>query len=199
MTHSVIIPAFNEGPRVADVIKVARQARGTGEVLVIDDGSTDDTASRGRAAGARVISLPKNSGKGAAMAEGIKSSSGANVLFLDADLTGLRPDHIWHMVHPVAAGWSKMTVGRIMWPSEFAVHVSGQRATTRAVAMDAVSHGLSGSGYGADTMLWQAAHAKGPVHTVPLDGVFHVQKPLKWGASGMAQTLTMPFEILRRM
>ena len=82
---SVVVPAFNEeaaiGPLIAELLTVARWR----EVLVIDDGSTDDTGQRARTAGARVISHPYNKGNGAAVKTGIREASGACILIIDAD------------------------------------------------------------------------------------------------------------------
>jgi glycosyltransferase involved in cell wall biosynthesis len=82
---SVVVPAFNEegaiGPLIAELLTVARWR----EVLVVDDGSADDTAQQARAAGARVISHPYNKGNGAAVKTGIREASGACILIIDAD------------------------------------------------------------------------------------------------------------------
>jgi glycosyltransferase involved in cell wall biosynthesis len=68
----VVIPAYNEGERVAKVIgDVARELPGV-EVLVVDDGSRDDTALHARRAGASVLQLPLNLGYGAALQAGYK-------------------------------------------------------------------------------------------------------------------------------
>jgi glycosyltransferase involved in cell wall biosynthesis len=80
-----LIPGYNEGPRIADVVRgaVARLP-----VVVVDDGSSDDTATQARAAGAAVIEQRPNQGKGAALRAGFRRAlaDGADaVLTLDAD------------------------------------------------------------------------------------------------------------------
>lgn len=72
MRTLVIIPAFNEAPRVGAVVRSVRSELPDADVLVVDDGSADDTAAVSRAAGAHVLSLPVNSGYGAALQTGYK-------------------------------------------------------------------------------------------------------------------------------
>jgi glycosyltransferase involved in cell wall biosynthesis len=80
-----LIPAYDEGPRIGAVVEAARR---TVPVVVIDDGSHDDTADRARAAGAVVLAQVPNAGKGAALRAGFRHAleSGAPaVVTLDAD------------------------------------------------------------------------------------------------------------------
>ena len=70
MRTLVFIPAWNEEASVADVIAGLRESLPEADVLVVDDGSTDETVSRAQAAGARVASLPFNQGLGAALQTG---------------------------------------------------------------------------------------------------------------------------------
>jgi glycosyltransferase involved in cell wall biosynthesis len=82
---TVIIPAFNEEQSIGEVVTRVR-ARGVwGEVLVVDDGSTDQTAARAAEAGARVVRHPYNKGNGAAVKTGIREARGEVVLLMDAD------------------------------------------------------------------------------------------------------------------
>ena len=68
---AIIIPAYNEAGRIATTIAGIRKF-GNADIVVVDDGSNDDTASEARAAGARVIELPFNLGYGAALQTGFK-------------------------------------------------------------------------------------------------------------------------------
>lgn len=82
---SVVIPAFDEAASIADVVTQLRAGSAWCEVLVIDDGSRDDTAARAAAAGARVIRHPYNKGNGAAVKTGIREARGDYVLVMDGD------------------------------------------------------------------------------------------------------------------
>ncbi len=82
---SVVIPAFNEEGGIGAVVERLRALQPFGELLVIDDGSTDATAARAEAAGARVLRHPYNKGNGAAVKTGIRAARGSFVLLMDAD------------------------------------------------------------------------------------------------------------------
>lgn len=82
---TVIIPAYNEGDAIGKVIGKVRELRPQAEVLVVDDGSQDDTSESARRAGARVIRHPYNKGNGAAVKTGLRNATGEVVLLLDAD------------------------------------------------------------------------------------------------------------------
>jgi glycosyltransferase involved in cell wall biosynthesis len=82
---SIVIPAFNEADTVAAVVSGLRAAAPWHEIIVVDDGSTDDTGARAAQAGARVARHPYNKGNGAAVKTGIRQASGAFVLIADAD------------------------------------------------------------------------------------------------------------------
>ena len=82
---SIVIPAVNEASAIGALVTELRAAASWHEILVIDDGSSDETGSRASAAGARVIRHPYNKGNGAAVKTGIRQASGAFVLIMDAD------------------------------------------------------------------------------------------------------------------
>ncbi len=96
MDLSLVIPCFNEASRIDACLEAVvawrdRQPGLAAEVVVVDDGSRDGTGDRvrafaGRRAEVRLVSLPENSGKGAAVRAGVLASRGEVVVFLDADL-----------------------------------------------------------------------------------------------------------------
>lgn len=108
---SVIIPCLNEEEPIADVV---RECLATGlpkEVLVVDNGSTDATAERARAAGARVVSQPIR-GYGRACAAGVAAADPACdvLLFLDGDGSDV-PALMDQLVAPVANGQQDFVIG----------------------------------------------------------------------------------------
>jgi glycosyltransferase involved in cell wall biosynthesis len=108
---SAIIPARDEGLTIRGVIEPLLGHPLIDEVIVVDDGSTDDTAALARAAGATVISLPENGGKASAMARGVHAARGDIVFFSDADIVGLTPEIITGIVSRVTSGEYGMYVG----------------------------------------------------------------------------------------
>ena len=82
---SIVIPAFNEAASIAAVVRDLASAARWLEILVIDDGSTDDTGAQAAAGGARVIRHPYNKGNGAAVKSGIRNATGTFILIADAD------------------------------------------------------------------------------------------------------------------
>ncbi len=113
---TVVIPAFNEGERVARTVETLRQEFGPGpveseqvEILVVDDGSADDTAEHAEAAGARVLRLDRNRGKGAAVRAGFIEANGRVIVFTDADLA-YPPEAVADVIAELEDGWD-MVVG----------------------------------------------------------------------------------------
>lgn len=108
---AAIIPAWNEATTIGAVVFAALDAGSVDVVVVVDNASTDATAAVAAAHGARVVREP-TPGKGQAMRAGVAAVPDADVIvFLDADLVGLRPDHIDGLVAAVRSGSADMACG----------------------------------------------------------------------------------------
>jgi glycosyltransferase involved in cell wall biosynthesis len=183
---AVLIPAHDEARRVGAVV-VAAAAAGCGPVLVVDDGSSDGTADAATAAGADVLTLPRNVGKGGALAAGAARLDSEVVVLLDADLTGLTPAHVRALAEPVLRGEAAMTRGVFRgarWATttaqRLAPQLGGQRALRRADLL--ALPGLAESRFGVEVLLSDAAHRQGWAwRDVPLHGVGQRMKEEKRG------------------
>ena len=80
-----LIPAFDEAGVIGDVVRRALAVGCAGEVVVVDDGSRDGTGEAAREAGARVVRLSENRGKGVALRAGAAATHAPVLVFLDGD------------------------------------------------------------------------------------------------------------------
>lgn len=112
MPFDVVIPARDEGPTVAAVVRAARASRGAQRVLVVDDHSTDDTAAVARNAGAEVILSRGNGSKALALTTGVEATSGDALVFFDADILGAEPAHFDQLASPLDDGYA-MSLGLV--------------------------------------------------------------------------------------
>ena len=111
MFVSIVIPALNEEEPIADVVSECLATGASKEIIVADNGSTDQTAHRAREAGAHVVSEPTR-GYGRACAAGVRaiSSQSEIVLFLDGDGSDC-PEFIPQLIEPIARGTHDFVIG----------------------------------------------------------------------------------------
>jgi len=108
---SVVIPALNEEEPIGAVVRELLATGVPRDVVVVDNGSTDETAARAKAAGARIVNEP-NRGYGRACAAGVRavSSDSDIVVFLDGDGSDC-PEFIQQMIAPIVAGTHDFVIG----------------------------------------------------------------------------------------
>ena len=82
---SIILPAKNEAEGLRRTLPALRQSFADAEIIVVNDGSTDDTATVADQAGVRVLTSPYSMGNGAAIKRGARAASGEVLVFMDAD------------------------------------------------------------------------------------------------------------------
>ena len=143
MTLTCLIPAYNEAARIAAVLTAVLDHPLIDEVIVIDDGSTDGTAQvaaqvAARYPKARLIALPHNIGKTAALAQGLRQASGDLILLLDADLSGLSPHHLTALITPVRDGHADLSISLranapALWRWIGLDYISGERVLHKSL------------------------------------------------------------------
>ena len=146
---SCVIPAYNEGSRIADVLSAVVGHPLLDEIIVVDDGSTDETqAVAKRFSNARVLVQATNAGKSAAICAGILASTKPLLLFLDADLVGLTRSDVSQLIFPVLQGEADATISLrsdalLPWRAIGMDYLSGERVLRRdflAEHLDVIGH-----------------------------------------------------------
>ena len=106
---SVIIPAYNEEDTVAKVVGVVKKVSFVDEIIVVNDGSTDNTEAEAVNAGARVITHEVNKGKGEALNTGYREAECDIIAFIDADIYNLTSAKVEAMIKPILEGKTDIT------------------------------------------------------------------------------------------
>lgn len=194
MTVSAIVPAYNEETRIVGVLRVLVECPSLNEIIVVNDGSSDRTAAVAQNFAQshphkciRVIHLPTNRGKGGAMFAGATATEAEIVAFFDADLIGLKPEHVEAIVAPVLDGSVAMAIGvfrggRISTDlAQFLVpYISGQRALLRTLFVEVP--GIESTRSGVEIVLTlHFQRNRYPVAMVPIEGITHTMKEEKLG------------------
>lgn len=112
---SIVIPAYNEAERIVPTLRAIRASVPCDELIVVDDGSRDHTASLAERLADQVLRHGANRGKGAALQTGWNASAGEIVVFLDADLAESAAE-AHRLIAPVLAGECDMAIGQLPVP-----------------------------------------------------------------------------------
>ena len=199
----IIIPARDEAPTVADNVAAARACQFVREVIVVDDGSSDATAERARAAGAKVILRDGSEGsKAHAMDDGIRASDADAFLFVDADCTGLTGAHLDAICEPFLGGRGAMSLGLFDYGRFWNALVprfpplTGERIIPRWVWDAIPPHKLDG--YTIEVRINEVI-AERRLKTIArtMRGVYHRTKRVKHGRwDGVLRTIDMYRELI---
>jgi glycosyltransferase involved in cell wall biosynthesis len=204
MSVIAIIPALNEAATIKSIIKVVKKNKLIDRILVVSDGSTDDTATIARKCGVDVIELKENVGKGGAMSIGVKQSHEDIILFLDADLIGLTSKHITDLLKPVLNNEASMSVGifsngRVATDlaQKMTPFLSGQRAIKR-ILFEQIDD-IEASKYGVEVTLTKYVKKhKISYVKVKLVNLTHITKEEKLGLTkGFLSRLKMYKDIIK--
>ncbi len=106
---SVIIPAYNEEETVAKVVEVVKKVSVVDEIIVVNDGSRDNTEAEALKAGAIVINHETNKGKGQALYTGYQNAECDIIAFIDADIYNLTSAKVEAMIRPILEGKTDIT------------------------------------------------------------------------------------------
>lgn len=200
-----VVPAYNEEATVATVVEALMRSQMLDEVVVVDDGSSDRTSELAAAAGATVVKTPHNLGKGGAMLYAIEKACPTDdyVAFFDADLLGLRPDHVRRLVEGAELGYDMICGLRDKGPVQNVLQltcspvITGERVLARWV-IDALPLSCW-SGYSIETAMNDTVVRNGGrTALVFLDGVTMRTKSQKTGlARGLRDHFRMAKQIVR--
>lgn len=174
-------------------------------MLVVSDGSKDKTATIAREEGVDVLELFPNRGKGQAMKEALSQTSEPIVAFFDADLLGLRADHVRSLLAPLRNREASMVVGLRDYGEKknriqsYFPPITGERAAFREVFEQVPD--TFWKGFRIEAGINQAAsRASLPVKSVIFDGVQIVLKWQKVGAAkGIKDMTTMARDVIVAM
>lgn len=203
---SVIIAAYNEEPRIAEVLKVVEKHPLLDEVIVVNDGSSDKTSSVVKGFKVRLIENKKNMGKTLSVKKGVEAAKNNLIMMLDADLKGLTAGAIEKLARPVLKGEVEWTLsvrknsGNIMkllhmdW-------ISGERVIPKKLLMEPSIWSRPDVGYGLETLMNKSLLSSGKTfRSVYLPSLLITKKSEKTGKlQGWKDEIKMLKQIARVM
>lgn len=201
---SAIVPVYDEEKTVGKVIRILVSHPKISEVICINDGSEDKSFSILKRFGKEIIfvSLKKNHGKGFALTKGIEKARGNLVIFIDADLIGLKKIHIDTLLYPVLNGRNRAVLGYLV-PSKYDLlsrfppftYFTGQRVYYRKDLLKHIEE-MKKSRFGVEILLNNKIKAR----RIPLAGLKHLWKHQKYSKKrALKSYLKMGQEIAKEL
>jgi len=181
---TAIICAYNEEKTISDVVSIVCDYF-FDEVIIVNDGSTDKTDDilnkLQESYVFEYIKFDKNKGKGFAMATGVENASSEIIVFVDADLSNLKEDHLFELVMPLVQNESYMILGQATETLiDYSINpfksFTGERAVFKKDILPIVDK-MKSSMFGVETLinLYYKSNGK-KVKYVMLDGLKHPTK-----------------------
>lgn len=201
---AVIIPAYNEEKTIGDVLRVVKNVKLIDQIIVVSDGSIDNTVNIAKEYQVEILELANNIGKGGALSKGVGATRSDIILFLDADLIGLNEQHIIDLLDPVIDNEVDMTIGVFNngrfttdLAQKIAPYLSGQRAMKRYI-FESIPN-IAFTKYGVEVAMTQyAVNNKIKFKEVILNNLTHVMKEEKLGiVKGFVSRLRMYWDIIK--
>ncbi len=183
-----VIPAYNEEGRVKNIIEILKSSPSVKKIIVVDDGSKDDTYNEAESAGADIVLRhSENKGKGTALRTGIEKVKKDTFLIIDADLKNFKNEHIDLLLKAYQKTSGAVLINGVMDRGEanqiskdFDKLITGVRLLTKTV-WDEVKKDKNSDGYEIDYLIYSKAKKKGVVKTEVLPGLSQYKKTEKIG------------------
>lgn len=182
LKHSIsaIVPAYNEEKKIKPVLDALVKSKYLHEVICVNDGSTDKTLEEiKKVKSLKIINLQENHGKAYAISRGILKAQGDIVLFVDADITGLKSESLKSLIRPLISGKFDAAVGYIEYncngiAKRIYKPFNGERTYFKKDLLPHINK-IKNAGYGLELYLNYAFKDK-KVKIINLKNVGHIQK-----------------------
>jgi len=192
---TAIICAYNEKQRIEKVLNAIARSGVFEEIVVVDDGSTDETwqiiQDYKREYDLTAIRLQENKGKGNAMAIGVEHAHGEILVFWDADLVGTKKEHFLQLITPIIDGEADMVLGQ---PDDtaipFELNIFKSLTGQRALRMDDILlllEDMKASKFGVETLINLNFNSQGK--RVKLIKLEHLHHPTKFEKTSQMQAM----------